>query len=737
MIGPVSTTGRAMMASLQQAIDKGMPPDQAIQYVKSMAQQGVAPLTDLYSMMSQFERLKQKQVKPPQTPPTIKDQLNIMDQMQSQQPPAQPGNIQQMQATPPAPSPMDRGLGAIDAGRMEYPQFNGGGIVAFQEGGPTGQFYGGFYPGMFDGPDRQQRMFGYSEPSPVQDYVSMGRELRKDPYLLKDLKEDPDSVPMTLPTITNPNSGLRAPEGGAYGGGGGGELPYGGPTSYGQNSLQNYLDQFYMDQMMQGGKQYAGGIYDMEGNKIGKAAGGVIGFQEGSRKPVSSGPQVPYVFNDELAARIPSFMKSDMDIVSFVKAQMPNFDALPMAQKQEVLKQFEPVYMRARAARNTLIGRNAPEVAAPPAPAPVDMMATTPVLSATSPFMTEDEAVQQLLAAQSTRPSEAPQPATEREVTVTGRRAAKSEPKEDRFEDYRYEKPDLAAIRAEREERQKKEKTGAFSQADADLAAYVKEQKEQYGASEKEARNNFWIQTGAALMANKSPYFLQALGESIQSNYGGLVRDLKKLKDDNSALRLQEIQLRQAQERAMETGSKEDQQRYDTLSQRFDARQYDIFKTKLEIEQKALNRDHERSLVMLRQYGNDKAITQLNKMYADAMAIEDEAQREDALTRYRAYREEVRQNTIASTAGGVAAEIRADVAGQTRLANLAKNDPIYRNAQRIVESSQDPEEVRRAQEIIRIKEQQAQGTMPAGPRVAPTQSQVGRGYTGLPTTSGW
>jgi len=43
MIGPVSGTGRAMMASLQQAIQKGMPPDQAIQYVKSMATQGVAP----------------------------------------------------------------------------------------------------------------------------------------------------------------------------------------------------------------------------------------------------------------------------------------------------------------------------------------------------------------------------------------------------------------------------------------------------------------------------------------------------------------------------------------------------------------------------------------------------------------------------------------------------------------------------------------------------------------------
>jgi len=118
MIGPVSGTGRAMMASLQQAIQKGMPPDQAIQYVKSMATQGVAPLTDLYAMMNQFQRLQQQQVKPPQTPPTIRDQLNAAEQQQ---------RMQQMA--------MSSGLGSMDAGVMEDPQFVGGGMVSFAGGG--------------------------------------------------------------------------------------------------------------------------------------------------------------------------------------------------------------------------------------------------------------------------------------------------------------------------------------------------------------------------------------------------------------------------------------------------------------------------------------------------------------------------------------------------------------------------------------------------------------------------
>jgi hypothetical protein len=107
-----------MMASLQQAMSNGMPPDQAIQYVKSMATQGVAPMADLYAMMNQFQRLKQQPVQAPQTPPTIRDQLNMAEQQQAQQQMA-----------------MQQGLGGLPAPSMEQAQFAGGGIVAFEEGG--------------------------------------------------------------------------------------------------------------------------------------------------------------------------------------------------------------------------------------------------------------------------------------------------------------------------------------------------------------------------------------------------------------------------------------------------------------------------------------------------------------------------------------------------------------------------------------------------------------------------
>jgi chemotaxis protein histidine kinase CheA len=138
MLGPVSQTGRAMMASLQQAIGKGMPVDQAIAYVKSMANDGVAPLVDLYALMKQFERMKQQQVRPPQTPPTIRDQMNMLEATRSQ------GGLPSAMPPQNPQAMMGQGLGGLPAGRMENPSFAGGGIVAFDEGGQaasTSSFY--------------------------------------------------------------------------------------------------------------------------------------------------------------------------------------------------------------------------------------------------------------------------------------------------------------------------------------------------------------------------------------------------------------------------------------------------------------------------------------------------------------------------------------------------------------------------------------------------------------------
>ena len=135
MIGPVSETGKVMLSSLQGAISKGMPVDQAITYVKSMAQQGVAPLVDLYALLKQFERMKQPPAPMPQGG-NLKEQLNNLESAVVNQ---GLGGIRPgaMPAAPQMPPEM-QGLASLDAGRMENPQsFNMGGVVAFANGGES------------------------------------------------------------------------------------------------------------------------------------------------------------------------------------------------------------------------------------------------------------------------------------------------------------------------------------------------------------------------------------------------------------------------------------------------------------------------------------------------------------------------------------------------------------------------------------------------------------------------
>ena len=146
-ITPLNPLVRTMLTSLHGAMAKGMPMDQAMTYVKSMAQQGIAPLVDLSAMLRQFEQLKQPETRPMQTG-TVRDQINMAAQ-------ARAGGLGgfQMQPTQTAPqiatqpmmspqmaapqmAPQASGLASLDAGAMENPRgYAGGGIVAFDEGG--------------------------------------------------------------------------------------------------------------------------------------------------------------------------------------------------------------------------------------------------------------------------------------------------------------------------------------------------------------------------------------------------------------------------------------------------------------------------------------------------------------------------------------------------------------------------------------------------------------------------
>jgi hypothetical protein len=593
MIGPVSGTGRTMMASLQQAIQKGMPPDQAIQYVKSMATQGVAPLTDLYAMMNQFQRLKQQPVQAPQTPPTIRDQLNMAEQQQAQQQMAMQQQAQQQMA-------MQQGLGGMPVPAMEQAQFAGGGIVAFAAG-----------------------------------------------------SEDPVS----------------------------------------------------------------------------------------SR----SGGTNPYEFNADLLRNVPSFMTDTTDIESFVRKQMPDYDKLSFAEKQEVLKRFDPAYKEAYRSLQTLKARGA-------APAP----AITPAEDSTAAFDPNAfrrgpenvfEQVQDLRRIQeraTTAPDVKPAaPERQNQGPVVPRVAAPAAPKGDMFTQFERSKTDVETERAARIERQRAAKTGEFSQADADLAAYIKEQKAQ-GGDTKEAYRNFWVMTGASLMANKSPYFMQALGESIRDNYGGLVNDLKQLKDNTKSLRLQEIQLRRAQEQAMESGSTADQDRVDRLNEKADATNFAITSKRFDIEQKALDHRHDIALERLRASNRPSNLSiaeRLMGMYDAAVRETDPVRRQELMGEYERQLQTAENITRATTAAGIGLPVREAGLVQ-REATGIRGTRAYIDAERrynLAKAKFDIAGANAAQaemdQMLASARQQITNYM--GGDSSPVPTSGGGAYTGPITTSGW
>jgi hypothetical protein len=568
MLGPVSGTGRAMMASLQQAMSKGMPPDQAIQYVKSMATQGVAPMADLYAMMNQFQRLKQQPVQAPQTPPTIRDQLNMAEQQQMA---------------------MQQGLGGLPAPSMEQAQFAGGGIVAFAEGGGTN----------------------------------------------------------------------------------------------------------------------------------------------------------PYEFTDDLRSNIPSFMTDTTDIESFVRKQMPDYDKLSFAEKQEVLKRFEPAYQQAFSSLQKLKARGA-------APA------VTPAEDSTAAFDPNAfrrgpenvfEQVQDLRRIQeraTTAPDVKPAaPERQNQGPTVSRMAAPAAPKGDMFTQFERSKTDVETERAARIERQRAAKTGEFSQADADLAAYIKEQKAQ-GGDTKEAYRNFWVMAGASLMANKSPYFLQALGESIRDNYGGLVNDLKQLKDNTKALRLQEIQLRRAQEQAMESGSAADQERVDKLNEKADATNLAITSKRADIEQKMLDRRHDIALERLRASNKPSNLSiaeRLMGMYDAAVRETDPVRRQQLMGEYERQLQTAENITRATTAAGIGLPVREAGLVQ-REATGIRQTRAYKAAEQRYNLAMINNDIAGADaaksemdQMLASARQQVTGYM--GGDSSPVPTSGGGTYTGPYSESGW
>lgn len=118
---------RAGMNSYQAAMSKGMPPEQAEVYTHGLDVLGILDYTQLPAVLKQFQQMKQPPAQQLATP-NVAQQIQMLSN-------ARQGGRGLGAIRPgamPAVDPMMRGIGAMDAGRMENPRgFNAGGIVAF------------------------------------------------------------------------------------------------------------------------------------------------------------------------------------------------------------------------------------------------------------------------------------------------------------------------------------------------------------------------------------------------------------------------------------------------------------------------------------------------------------------------------------------------------------------------------------------------------------------------------
>lgn len=243
----------------------------------------------------------------------------------------------------------------------------------------------------------------------------------------------------------------------------------------------------------------------------------------------------------------------------------------------------------------------APSTAPAPAPAPSND-AITPF----SPVKTTERDALNFMEDKRSRP-EAVDVRKNLDSTTVSTAPRAATPAQDPYAQFMPEKPKTEeALRAERIERERAGGYGQFSQASKDEAEFIKERKDRAGQDEKSARKDFWIMTGASLLGSRSPFFANALGDSVKENYGNLIKDLRDLKKEGDSIKVLEIQMRRAQETAAQTGDKEDRTEAQRLSAEYRNAGFQIRKHQDDLKEKVLDRKSREIIAGLSRIGNQR-----------------------------------------------------------------------------------------------------------------------------------
>ena len=341
-------------------IVKGLPDQVLYQYAENPPPQ--IPQFLAISEVQRRQDMRQRfQARQGGNEPTIKDQILQGGIASAGGPPpggGEPPPMAPMGAAPPG-APMQQPMTGAPMPPMGMAE---GGAVQ----GGTGVFYGGFTPSILNRPDQLQRRYGASENPGVTDFVQrdfLGNPI-KFPFLktLKAAITNPESLitpeAIVAASISGANPGLRAPP---VSGGGGGGLPYGGPTSYGgssgygRNELMDLLSQFgdrkkptvTVEEIPQG--MAVGGIVPRRMNTGGLTPGGIVYMKNGEQVPNDPGAvmfanmmsRVPEAFKTIRGLMPPTVGISDADVAGLRPTREQYFDPQAEARRAALITQLE------------------------------------------------------------------------------------------------------------------------------------------------------------------------------------------------------------------------------------------------------------------------------------------------------------------------------------------------------------------------------------------------------------
>jgi len=237
--------------------------------------------------------------------------------------------------------------------------------------------------------------------------------------------------------------------------------------------------------------------------------------------------------------------------------------------------------------------------------------------------------------------------------------------------------PNLKTLSDEQDEFYKTTGTGTYSKALANQNKFIDEETKRLGGDRKQANSNFWIMTGASLLGSRSPYFANALGDSIKENYGNLIKDIKDISKENRELEGMRIQLQRAQEQAVETGRKDVLTRFESLSARYENKQMKLLEMENDARDKALNRQVQREVASMyssnRRDESDELWSMWKSTQEEGITPQEKARRQQQLIDARTA---ARENVRASSPTAYSADQSREAKRDTAYANLSK-DPKY------------------------------------------------------------